>query len=155
MGTFFHAMALFPDIQQRAKQEIDAVVGCEQLIAYKDRLLLPYVEALYREILRWRPVVPLSLSHASTSDDVYKGYYIPKGAQSSWNTWLIFESTSCISTGTEIVTNVWWVFSVPIMHSIDVSSTQLCCPGLLRTTLKSIPSRRLSIPAGSLIKMGT
>ncbi|KJA21663.1 hypothetical protein HYPSUDRAFT_687524 [Hypholoma sublateritium FD-334 SS-4] len=91
IGTFFHAMTLFPDIQQRAKQEIDAVVGCEQLITYKDRLLLPYVEAVFREILRWRPVVPLSISHASTSDDVYNGYYIPK----------------------EIVTNVWAIAHNP------------------------------------------
>ena len=85
MGTFFHAMTLFPDIQQRAKQEIDAVVGCEELVSFKDRPSLPYVEALFREILRWRPVVPLSVSHASTSNDVYNGYFIPKGAQCRLN----------------------------------------------------------------------
>lgn len=82
MGTFFHAMTLFPDVQQRAKQELDTVIGCERLITYKDRPLLPYVEALFREVMRWRPVVPLSVAYAGTSDDVYKGYYIPKGAQS-------------------------------------------------------------------------
>ena len=73
-------MALFPDVQQRAKQELDAVIGCDRLITYKDRPLLLYVEALFREVMRWRPVVPLSVAHAGTSDDVYKGYYIPKGA---------------------------------------------------------------------------
>ena len=78
-------MTLFPDIQQRAKQEIDAVVGCEELVSFKDRPSLPYVEALFREILRWSPVVPLSVSHASTSNDVYNGYFIPKGAECRLN----------------------------------------------------------------------
>ncbi|KJA21688.1 hypothetical protein HYPSUDRAFT_67609 [Hypholoma sublateritium FD-334 SS-4] len=89
MGTFFYAMALFPDVQQRAKQELDAVIGCDRLITYKDRPLLLYVEALFREVMRWRPVVPLSVAHAGTSDDVYKGYYIPKGASIVSNLWAI------------------------------------------------------------------
>ena len=53
----------------------------KRLISYDDRLSLPYVEALCREVARWRPVFPLSLFHACSSDDVYKGFYIPKGQQ--------------------------------------------------------------------------
>ena len=74
-------MTLFPDAQGRAKSEIDTVVGSECLITHNDRPSLPYVEALLREVLRWRPVLPLSISHACSSDDVYKGFYIPKGEQ--------------------------------------------------------------------------
>ena len=76
-------MALFPDTQRRARKEIDSIVGSERLIDYDDRGSLPYVEALYREVLRWRPVAPLSLDHSSLSEDIYKGYYIPNGAQAS------------------------------------------------------------------------
>ena len=74
-------MTLFSDVQRKAKEEIDTVIGSKRLISYDDRLSLPYVEALCREVARWRPVFPLSLFHACSSDDVYKGFYIPKGQQ--------------------------------------------------------------------------
>ena len=77
---FFQAILLYPDVQRKAKQAIDAVIGSERLITFDDQPLLPYMEALYREVLRWKQVLPLSVAHASTLDDVYKGYYIPKGA---------------------------------------------------------------------------
>ncbi|KJA18940.1 hypothetical protein HYPSUDRAFT_44792 [Hypholoma sublateritium FD-334 SS-4] len=89
LGTFFLAMALFPDAQRRAKLEIDTVIGSERLIVHDDRPSLPYVEALYREAMRWRPVTPLSIFHACSSDDVYKGFYIPKGATVMSNIWAI------------------------------------------------------------------
>lgn len=73
-------MTLHPDVLSRAQKDIDAVIGSERLITYDDRASLPYIEALYRETLRWRPVAPLSVAHATTSDDIYKGYYIPKGS---------------------------------------------------------------------------
>lgn len=72
-------MAIFPEAQRKAKQEIDAVVGSDRLVTYDDWSSLPYVEALYREVLRWKPVAPMSIAHACSADDVYKGYYIPKG----------------------------------------------------------------------------
>ncbi|KAJ7175915.1 cytochrome P450 [Mycena filopes] len=49
------------------------ITGTHRLPEFEDRTLLPFVEALYREVLRWRPVLPLA------EDDVYKGYFIPKG----------------------------------------------------------------------------
>ena len=48
-------MALHPDIQKKAQTEVDTVVGTHQLPEFKDRPSLPYVEALYREVMRWRP----------------------------------------------------------------------------------------------------
>ena len=47
-------MTLFPDAQRKAKEEVDTIIGLERLISYDDRLSLPYVEALYREVMRWR-----------------------------------------------------------------------------------------------------
>ncbi len=76
---FFQAILLFPDVQRKAKEEIDSVIGFERVVNFDDQPSLPYMEALYREVLRWKQVLPLSVAHASTLDDVYKGYYIPKG----------------------------------------------------------------------------
>ncbi|KIL71225.1 hypothetical protein M378DRAFT_114304 [Amanita muscaria Koide BX008] len=35
--------------------------------------------AVYREVLRWRPVTPFGFPHSTDEDDIYKGLYIPKG----------------------------------------------------------------------------
>lgn len=72
-------MTIFPDVQEKAQQELDTVVGSDRLPNYGDWDSLPYTEALLRELLRWRPVVPLGVAHAMTDDDIFKGYLIPKG----------------------------------------------------------------------------
>lgn len=58
MQVLVLAMVLHPDVQKRAHAEIQAVVGSERLPAYSDRPNLPYIEAVYRETLRWHPVLP-------------------------------------------------------------------------------------------------
>lgn len=59
LAVFVLAMMLYPDVQKRAQEEIDAVIGKEQLPTFEDRSSLPYVEAVLRETLRWHPVFPL------------------------------------------------------------------------------------------------
>ncbi|KAF7346270.1 Cytochrome p450 [Mycena sanguinolenta] len=94
LASFFLAMALHPDIQKKAQTEIDTVVGTHRLPEFKDRPSLPYVEALYREVLRWRPVLPLGAAHASSTDDIYNGYFIPKGATVISNIWAMTRDES-------------------------------------------------------------
>jgi hypothetical protein len=77
--NFFIAMITFPDVQKKAQSEIDRVIGSDRLPNYDDQLSLPYVTAVLREVVRWKPLVPLGLPHASKNDDIYQGYYIPKG----------------------------------------------------------------------------
>ncbi|VDB97880.1 unnamed protein product [Peniophora sp. CBMAI 1063] len=48
---------------------------------------LPYICAIVKEILRWRPAVPLGLTHVSNEDDVYEGYFLPKGISVIANVW--------------------------------------------------------------------
>lgn len=85
-------------MQQKAQDEIDSVIGQERLPSYEDRPRLPFCEAFSKEMLRWRPVATLGactcvllsvkhsssafttgIPHATTEDDVYEGYFIPKG----------------------------------------------------------------------------
>jgi cytochrome P450 len=47
-------MTLFPDKQAKAQQEIDAVVGSNRLPSFSDRNSLPYLEAMFQEVLRYR-----------------------------------------------------------------------------------------------------
>jgi cytochrome P450 len=57
--VFLLVMVLYPDVQTRAQAEIDSVVGRDRLPTFEDRASLPYVDAVVREVLRWRPIGPL------------------------------------------------------------------------------------------------
>lgn len=86
---FLLAMVKNPGVQQRAQEEIDRVLGPDRLPEFSDRSSLPYIEAVWRETLRWSPVAPLGIPHSATNDDVYKGWYIPKGTIVIANVWSI------------------------------------------------------------------
>ncbi|KAK7685068.1 hypothetical protein QCA50_011905 [Cerrena zonata] len=86
LSNFFLSMMLFPDIQRRAQDEIDRVIGNNRLPRVEDRESLPYVYSVLKEVLRWRPVVPM-VSHSVTQDDIYKGYIIPSGTALVANIW--------------------------------------------------------------------
>ena len=72
-------MLLYPDVQKKAQEELDRVVGCDRLPSYEDRDKLPYVNALIKEALRWNAVLPMGVPHVMSEDDVFRGYFIPKG----------------------------------------------------------------------------
>ena len=84
-------MASFPEVQERARAELDAVVGQHRLPEFSDQESLPYINALVKELLRWRSVVPFGVPHCSLEDDEYRGYLIPKGSLVVSNIW-------CVST---------------------------------------------------------
>ncbi|KAA1467135.1 cytochrome P450 [Dentipellis sp. KUC8613] len=89
LGTFFLAMACYPEAMRKAQAELDTVIGKDRLPEFADMESLPYVSALVKEILRWRPVGPLAVPHRVTSDDVYEGYYIPAGSIVMGSAWSI------------------------------------------------------------------
>ncbi|KAF8884168.1 cytochrome P450 [Infundibulicybe gibba] len=87
--TFFLAMTMYPEAQRKAQAEIDAVIGSGRLPEFADRESLPYVNAVMKESLRWKNVLPVAVPHSSTEDDEYDGYFIPKGTITIGNTWAI------------------------------------------------------------------
>ncbi|OJT14150.1 O-methylsterigmatocystin oxidoreductase [Trametes pubescens] len=89
LGTFFLAMTLNPDVQEKARKQLDQVVGSHRLPSFNDQPSLPYIDAILKETIRWRPVVPLDVPHRLTEDDFYEGYYLPKGSLIVANTWAI------------------------------------------------------------------
>jgi hypothetical protein len=50
---------MFPEVQRKAKEEIDAVVGHDRLPRVADQTSLPYLTAVGKEVLRWHPVAPI------------------------------------------------------------------------------------------------
>ncbi|KAJ3728828.1 cytochrome P450 [Lentinula raphanica] len=84
----FLLLSLHPEIQRKGQAEIDAVVGTEALPSIEHRSELPYIESILKEVHRFHPAAPL-LFHATTKDDNYKGYFIPKGCTVYANIWLM------------------------------------------------------------------
>ncbi|KAJ3934669.1 MAG: cytochrome P450 [Lentinula lateritia] len=76
LPVFVLAMALYPAVQQRAQEEIDSVIGKDRFPTFQDRNKLPYVQAIVREVLRWRPIGPIGFPRCCLQDDLYKGYLI-------------------------------------------------------------------------------
>lgn len=62
--TLCQAMALYPDFQEEAHREIDAVLSDTELPTWKDLERLPYVNMVVKELLRWRPPAPTAFPHA-------------------------------------------------------------------------------------------
>ncbi|CAG1981996.1 unnamed protein product [Fusarium graminearum] len=76
--SFFAAMVIYPDVQKRAQEEIDRVVGHSRLPSFADKANLPYINSIAQEALRWHTLAPMGFPHMTTENDIYKGYFIPK-----------------------------------------------------------------------------
>ncbi|KAH9975377.1 cytochrome P450 [Lactifluus volemus] len=87
MAWWMLAMVTYPETQKRAQEELDSVVGRKRIPTFLDSQDLPYIRAMVKEALRWRPVDPLGLPHLSTQDDWYEGMFIPKGSIMMANVW--------------------------------------------------------------------
>ncbi|PIL26517.1 cytochrome P450 [Ganoderma sinense ZZ0214-1] len=97
LKTFVLAMVLHPEVYQRARAEIDRVVGPERLPDFEDREHLPYLECVVKEVFRWNAPVPLGVPHRLNSDDVYRGHDLPDGAM--------------------VIPNIWWMTQNPEVYS--------------------------------------
>ena len=106
-------MLYYPDVQRKAQEELDRLLGGRRLPEFKDEESFPYVSAVVKELLRyfissvstrilrkdgmvsrWQPVGPLGIPHYTSEDDVYKGYFIPKGSIVVSNIWSVIETCS-------------------------------------------------------------
>ncbi|CAK7229092.1 hypothetical protein SCUCBS95973_007102 [Sporothrix curviconia] len=90
--TFVLACCAFPEPMRKAQAELDRVVGRQRSPDWDDhdQQRLPYVNALVKEVLRWRSVAIIGgQPHSPTQDDYYKGWYIPEGTWVQGNVWAI------------------------------------------------------------------
>lgn len=87
LNNFMLGMLLYPEAAKKAQEEIDRVIGSDRLPNFDDEADLPYVRALVKEVLRWRPVNKFGMMHATSEDDWYEGYFIPKGTVAVLNWW--------------------------------------------------------------------
>ncbi|KAF1347714.1 cytochrome P450 [Delphinella strobiligena] len=86
--TAILALITHPPALSRAQDELDTVIGPHRLPTFADENNLPYLRALVKEVLRWRPVAVLGgTPRATTAPDVYENYKIPAGTTVLSNFW--------------------------------------------------------------------
>lgn len=83
MNAFVMACVAAPSAMSRARRELDAACGTDKLRlpGLDDLPALPYVCAVVKEVLRWRPVVPLMPQRALVEDLDFEGYRFPAGTE--------------------------------------------------------------------------
>lgn len=87
--AFVQAMLVFPDVQEKAKEEIDRVVGPDRLPTMEDEPKLQYIRACIKETFRWMPTAIMGIPHGLLQDDTYMSYKIPAGAAVINNVWSV------------------------------------------------------------------
>ncbi|KAK0622811.1 cytochrome P450 [Immersiella caudata] len=89
LSWWLMAMILYPDVQKRMHDELNRVVGRDRLPTFDDCDNMPYMQAMVRETIRWRPIDPLGLPHNTSEDIWHNGFFIPKGTMLVPNVWAI------------------------------------------------------------------
>lgn len=67
------ALVNFPEVQEKAHEELDRVIGNDRRPHPDDLEHLPYIRAIINEVHRFRPNTPL-IPHAATADVQVSSY---------------------------------------------------------------------------------
>ncbi|KAB0792386.1 hypothetical protein PPYR_14345 [Photinus pyralis] len=78
LGFAFLYLILYPDVQRKAQEEIDRVIGRNRLPNLNDRPHLQYVECVVLESLRMFGCRAFIIPHRASKDAYLSGYLIPK-----------------------------------------------------------------------------
>ncbi|MFS8032482.1 putative cytochrome P450 [Helianthus anomalus] len=78
-----------PEILEKAQQELERVVGKDNVVEESHVNNLPYLYAIMKETLRLHAILPLLVPHCPSESCVIGGYTVPKGARVFVNVWAI------------------------------------------------------------------
>ncbi|KAK7438404.1 hypothetical protein VKT23_018017 [Stygiomarasmius scandens] len=90
LQTLVMVLSCHPEVLRKAQEEIDLLVGDDRVPRLDDIKNLPYIQAIIKELERFRPPVPFGVPHATIQDEEYRGYIVPKGCTLFLNQWGIF-----------------------------------------------------------------
>ncbi|XP_061348227.1 flavonoid 3'-monooxygenase CYP75B137-like [Gastrolobium bilobum] len=83
-----------PEIMKRAQEELEAVVGKDNIVEESHIHKLPYLHAVMKETLRLHTALPLLVPHCPSETTTVGGYTIPKGSRVFVNVWAIHTNPS-------------------------------------------------------------
>ncbi|XP_047326752.1 flavonoid 3'-monooxygenase-like [Impatiens glandulifera] len=83
-----------PQIMKKAQQELEVVVGSNNIVEESHIHKLPYLYAVMKETLRLHPPAPLLVPHSPSESCTIGGYTIFKGTRVFINVWAIHRDAS-------------------------------------------------------------
>lgn len=87
MQWFTALIPAYAEVQQKAQEELDRVVGRSRLPMLQDEGSLPYIHAIIKEVERCHNPFWLGTPHTATQEFTYKGQFIPKDTVVVLNTY--------------------------------------------------------------------
>ena len=143
-----HEVMRHPRVAEKAREELDRVIGMERWVEESDYAQLPYMDAIITETWRLHPLSPLLPPHCAIEDCTVAGYDIPKGTPVIINTWSIGRDPNSWDAPVEFLPERFIGKDVDMMGSnfalLPFSSGRRRCPGyklglkLVRTTLANL-----------------
>ncbi|XP_024545453.1 cytochrome P450 750A1-like [Selaginella moellendorffii] len=76
-------------VMENAQEEVKNTIVKSQLVKHSELVNLPYIEAIFKEVLRLHPVGALGVPHHNPSKATLAGYDIPKHCTVLINIWAI------------------------------------------------------------------
>jgi len=83
-----------PEVMRKAQDELDSVVGKDNIVEESHIHKLPYLHAIMKESLRLHPVLPLLIPHCPSETCTIGGFSVPKGARVFINVWAVHRDPS-------------------------------------------------------------
>ncbi|KAH6775168.1 hypothetical protein C2S52_012729 [Perilla frutescens var. hirtella] len=138
-----------PHVAEKAKAELDKVIGRKRWVEEKDLSQLPYIDAIVMESLRLHPLATFLTYHYSIEDAKVAGYDIPKGTTVLINVWSITRDPKTWDSPNEFLPERFLGKEVDVLLGsnfalLPFGSGRRRCPGLsfglkvLRITLANL-----------------
>ncbi|KAJ6851141.1 geraniol 8-hydroxylase-like [Iris pallida] len=83
-----------PETIKRVQEELDQVVGRDNIVEESHIPELHYLSLVIKEVLRLHPALPLLVPHCPSSTSTIGGYTIPQGSRVFVNVWAIHRDPS-------------------------------------------------------------
>ncbi|KAL0456310.1 UNVERIFIED_CONTAM: Trimethyltridecatetraene synthase [Sesamum latifolium] len=137
-----------PRIIEKAKEELDRVIGRNRWVEEKDYSQLPYIEAIIMESMRLHPLATFLAPHYAMDDRKVAGYDIAKGTTVLVNTWSIGRDPNAWDSPLEFMPERFLGKEIDMTGSnfamLPFGSGRRRCPGynlglkVVRTTLANL-----------------
>ena len=92
-----------PEVMNRVREELNSVVGPNQLVKEEDLDHLPYFNAIVKETLRLHPATPLGVPRKANQPFRLQGYDLPAGTHMFINQWAIHRDPATYDRPEEFV----------------------------------------------------
>ncbi|RDX61201.1 Geraniol 8-hydroxylase, partial [Mucuna pruriens] len=123
-----------PKVMKRVQEELEVVIGKDNMVEESHIHKLPYLQAVMKETLRLHPVLPLLVPHCPSETTIVGGYTIPKGTRVFVNVWAIHRDSSIWEKPLEFdptrFLNAKWDFSGNDFNYVPFGSGRRICAGI-------------------------